>query len=96
MLKPVWYFIPLFILALSFFGSFISALVFYFQVLRNTRPGEAGKPLIHPFWWVPDNARRILTEEGMRNYWRMLKTLAFGGAMGLAIILLSVLRIVLA
>lgn len=93
MAGQAWYFILLGIFGLSFFGSFLSALVFYFLVLKHTKPGETAKPLIHPFWWVPSNAERILKPEGMVNYRRMLRTLAFGAVMGLAIILLSAVRV---
>ena len=87
------YFGLLALLTLSFLGSFFVALVNYIQMLRHPLPGQEGKPLYHPIWWMPSRVKTMIAPDGLVHYRRMLFAAAFGMVVGFAVIVLSVLRV---
>jgi hypothetical protein len=58
-----------------------------FRMLANLKKGNRLSFFFNPVWWLPSQAEKHFTEDGMAHYWRAIKAgLCFVGLLGLAVL----------
>jgi len=67
--------------------AWVIMAVHNFRMLGALKKGNRVAFFLNPLWWLPSQAEKHFTEEGMIHYWRSMKAgLCFLGLLGLAIL----------